>query len=97
MSVHLASHQRRNHEGVILDHGERRAIHVEPRPQVSDTQRFVLLKAERELLTLWILAEHLDISNIGRTRIADALEAIRLALDVHRQHYGMPIQAVVAG
>ena len=99
MSGHARAYQRRNHEGVILDYGdpgERCVIHVNPRPDVSDTRRIALIKAERELLTLWILAEHLDISDIGRTRIADALEVIRLGLEVKRHDYGMPVQAEAA-
>jgi hypothetical protein len=83
----------RNHEGVTLrypDPGVQRTHHVEQRPQVSDIRRNTLLKAERELLTLRIIADHLEISDVGMTRIAEALEAIRLGLEVKRRDYGMP-------
>ncbi len=63
--------------------------HVEQRPQVSDRRRMALLKAERAVLTLWIIAEHLNISDVGMTRIADELQAIREALEVKRRDYGM--------
>jgi hypothetical protein len=58
-------------------------------PQPSDIERMRLIKAERELLTLQIIADHLGLSEIGQTRVADALEAIRLALQVKRRQCGM--------
>lgn len=73
-----------------LDLETRHQFHEERQPQLSDRERRRLIKAERELLTLQIIAEHLDLSDIAMTRIADALEAIRLALQVKRRKYGMP-------
>jgi hypothetical protein len=83
----------RNSAGVVLrytDPSVRRPHHVERKPQVSDSERIALIKAERELLTLQIIADHLGLSEIGMTRVSDALEAIRLALGVKRRQYGMP-------
>lgn len=102
MSTHhgkAASDRRRNQEGVILvygDHGQPHPYHTETRPHISDSRRIALLKAERELLVLRILADHLDLSDIALTRINDSLEAIRLGLEVKRRDYGMAIQAEVA-
>ena|ERR1700719_5154696 len=67
-----------------------RPYHTERRAHVSDTRRNALIKAERELLTLRVIADHLDLSEIARARIHDSLEAIRLGLEVKRQDYGMP-------
>jgi hypothetical protein len=82
---------RRNHEGVVLrytDPADLQPHHVERRSQVSDSQRSALIKAECELLTLWIIAEHIDISDIGMRRIADAIETIRRGLEAKRREYG---------
>jgi hypothetical protein len=87
----------RNYEGVVLRYSDpsvRR--HDEQRPQVSDRARMRLIKAERELLTLQILTDHLELSDIALTRISDALEAIRLGLQVKRRQYGMQTDAQVA-
>jgi hypothetical protein len=89
----------RNHEGVVLRYADPtvlRAHHVEQRPQVADRQRVQLIKAERSLLTLWVIAENLNISDIGMTRIADELETIRRALDIKRRDYGMAHNVEVA-
>ena len=73
-----------------IDPSMRRQHHDERKLQPSDRERTRLIKAERELLTLQIIADHLDLSDIALTRIADALEAIHLALQVRRRQYGMP-------
>ena len=89
----------RNAAGVVLrytDPSVRRPHHDERRQQPSDRERMRLLKAERELLTLQIIADHLGLSEIGQTRVADALEAIRLALQVKRREYGMQTDSQVA-
>jgi len=90
---------RRDDHGVFLRYADPTVLrphHVEQRPQVSDTRRIALIKAERELLTLRIIADHLDLSNIGRTRIDVALEAIRVGLEFKRRDYGMSVAAEVA-
>lgn len=83
----------RNSAGVVLrytDPSIRRSHHDERKTQPTDRERMRLIKAERELLTLQIIADHLGLSEIGMTRVSDALEAIRLALGVKRRQYGMP-------
>jgi len=83
---------KRNHEGVILryvDAGELRTHHVDQRPQVSDSRRNDLIAAERELLTMSIIFDHLDLSGIARTRLDDGLERIRRALNLTRPRLGM--------
>jgi hypothetical protein len=82
----------RDSRGVLLRYTDPSVLHAhiaEQRPQVSDRRRISLLKAERELLTLRIIADHLDLSNSALTRISDALEVIRVALEVKRRDYGM--------
>jgi hypothetical protein len=89
-----APYRRRNHEGVILDYcdpGERRAHHDERRPQVSDRRRNALIAAERELLTMTIIFDHLDLSGIALTRLDDGLRRIRIALNIRRSDYGMAL------
>jgi hypothetical protein len=90
---------RRDDHGVLLRYADPtvlRAHHVEQRPQVSDTRRIALIKAERSLLSLWVIAEHLNISDIGMMRIADELETIRNALEIKRRDYGMASNVEVA-
>jgi hypothetical protein len=82
----------RDRNGVLLrytDPSVRGPHHDARQVQPSDRERMRLIKAERELLTLQIIADHLGLSEIGQTRVADALEAIRLALQVKRRQYGM--------
>jgi hypothetical protein len=84
----------RDNYGVLLrygDPGDLRDVHRQRKPQPSDRQRISLLKGERELLTLRIIADHLDLSDIALTRIDDALEAIRVALEFKRRDYGMSV------
>ncbi len=90
--------ERRNDEGVILRYhpDQLGPHHLERRPQVADRQRMQLLKAERSLLTLWVIAENLNLSDIAMTRIADELETIRRALDTKRRDYGMAPNIEVA-
>jgi hypothetical protein len=77
---------RRNDEGVILrcDIEPRRAFHDERKPQVSDSRRNALVTAERELLTMAVIFDHLDLSGIARTRLDDGLRRIRRALNARR-------------
>jgi hypothetical protein len=81
----------RDRHGVVLRYspGRLRPHHVERQPQVSDRRRNNLIAAERELLSLQIIAEHLDVSDIGMTRIHDALNTIRRALDLKRPSLGL--------
>jgi hypothetical protein len=95
----MSAVMRRDDHGVILRYADPtvlRAHHVEQRPQVSDTRRIALIKAERELLTLRIIADYLDLSDLARNRIADSLETIRIGLEVKRRDYGMAPNVEVA-
>lgn len=97
-AAQAASFRLRNHEGVILDYADpsvRRAHHVKQRPQVSDSRRNDLIAAERELLTMSIIFDHLELSGIARTRLDDGLERIRRALNLKWRACGMA-QAEVA-
>jgi hypothetical protein len=47
-----------------------------------------VIAADHELAVLRIIAEHLDLSDIGMTRIMDALETIGDALDRMRDLLG---------
>jgi hypothetical protein len=71
--------------------------HVEQRPQPSDRERAQLIAAEREILTMAILFDHLDLSSIARTRLDDALARIRRALNIRRRQCDMTaVDEVVA-
>jgi len=82
---------RRNDEGTILlyDIDTRRAFHDERKHQVSDRARVRLVEAERELLTMAVIFDHLDLSGIARTRLDDGLRRIRRALNIRRCEYDM--------
>jgi hypothetical protein len=89
----------RDRNGVFLRYSDpsvRRLHHDERRPQPSDRERMALLRAERACLTLMVLAEHLDLSDIALTRINDELCAIQRALDLKRPRLGMQNSAQVA-
>jgi hypothetical protein len=89
----------KNQQGVVLrytDPSVRRPHHDSRKLQPGDRERMRVLKAERELITLEIISEHLDLSDIALTRVADALEAIRLALQVKRRQFGMQTDAQAA-
>jgi hypothetical protein len=82
---------------VLLNYGDpstRRAHHDQQGPQIGDRRRVALIRAERELVVLEIIVEHLDLSDIALTRIADALHAIRRALDLNRPACGLQPQQV---
>jgi DNA-binding NtrC family response regulator len=89
----------RDRNGVLLRYADpsvRRAQHHSRNAQPCDRERMSLIKAERELLTLQIVADHLDLSDIAMTRISDALQVIRIALQVKRREYGMQTDEMVA-
>jgi hypothetical protein len=88
--VSAVSHQevRRDGHGVLLrypSHDVGRPYQTEQRPQVSDRRRIALIKAERALVWLQIIVDHLDVSDLGLTHIGDALESIRIGLEVKRR------------
>lgn len=81
----------RDHHGVILRHDPSvlRLHHVEQRPRPSDREKTRLIAAEREILTMAIIFDHLELSGIARTRLDDALIRIRRALNLRRTRLGM--------
>lgn len=87
----MSGNVRRNREGVLLryaDPGVLRSFHGEQPPRPSDRERMAVIAADHELAVLRIIAEHLDLSDIGMTRIMDALETIGDALDRMRDLLG---------
>lgn len=79
-----AAHVIRDRHGVLL----RYEGIDEPLPvrtsQVSDRQRIAVLKALTALRELLIIIECLDLSDLGRDRILDALHTIERALERKR-------------
>lgn len=84
----------RNYEGVLLRYNLDAPLPAQRKVQPSDAERMMLIAAERELVVVLIIAEHLDLSNIALTRICDALDTIRKALDVKRRSFAMQSEAV---
>lgn len=83
MSGHNAA--RFNSEGVLLQyHVDAPTLAVKGTVQ-SDRERIALIKAQTELAALEIILEHLDLSDIAQTRICDALDTIREAIEVKRR------------
>jgi hypothetical protein len=67
----------------------RRAFHDMRKPQVDDRHRSALIKAERELHAIEIILDHVELSEIAQTRLADALNAIYRALELKRPALGL--------
>src|ERR1700722_18597965 len=81
-----------DHNGVLLDYADpsiRREFHVERTPHRGDRRRCALIQAEREILALTIIFDHLELSGIARTRLDDALARIRRGLAISREHLGL--------
>lgn len=84
---------RTNADGVVLnfgDPGEPHPFHRDQTPRISDAERAALIAADAAVLTLLIIAEHLDLSGAALTRVCEALWLIEVALDAKRLRYGMP-------
>ncbi|MEA3196286.1 MAG: hypothetical protein QOF32_338, partial [Gammaproteobacteria bacterium] len=82
----------RNSEGVVLrypDHDTPGRHHVEQRAQPTDAERMAALKAEKGLTTIEIILDHLDVSDIAKNRLDDALRAIYEALQLKRPRLGL--------
>lgn len=78
--------------GVLLrypDPSVLRPHHAALKFQPSDRLRCSVVKAQREVSRLWILVEHLDVSDIGLERMANALKAIDTALNQARDELGL--------
>jgi hypothetical protein len=92
VSAVLHADVRYDDSGVLLrypGHDVARRYHVEQRPQPSDRERIDLIEAEREFLALTVIAECLDISDHGRSRVYVALATIQRALALKRRNVGM--------
>jgi hypothetical protein len=76
--------ERRNADGVLLRYFPDTRLHVEQKAQPSDRLRVSILRARREIRILRIIAEHLEISDVGLSRMDDALKSIDAALSLAR-------------
>ena len=64
-------------------------LKLEAMEQPSDADRIAIIEAEHELAVLEIIFDCLDLSDIGRTRVDDALRVIYSALQIERRMVGM--------
>ena len=80
---------RRDQYGVQLRYMIDAPLRVTRTIQPADRQRIALIKAERELAILEIILDHLELSGIAQTRLADALNSIYLALELKRPALGL--------
>jgi hypothetical protein len=83
---------RRDHNGVLLfyaDPSVMRPHHTSQRPQPSDRERIAVLRAERALIRLELIAQYAGLSSLALDRIDDALEDIYDALQLKRKRFDM--------
>jgi hypothetical protein len=81
---------RRDRFGVVLRYEIGAPLKLEAEEQPSDPLRIAIIEAEHELAVLKkIIFDHLDLSNIARIRVDDALHAIYRALQIKRRKAGM--------
>ena len=80
---------RRDRHGVLLRYEIGAPLKLEAMEQPSDAERVAIVQAERELAALEIIFDCLDLSDIGRTRVDDALGAVYNALQIKRRKSGM--------
>ena len=85
---------RRNREGVLLTYYPdwRGPHHYALKFQPSDRLRCLAVKAEKELRILEIIIEHLELSDVGLSRILNALRSIECALSRARDELGLPVE-----
>jgi hypothetical protein len=79
-------------DGVILRYADptsRHRYHDEQKPQRSDRLRNAVLVAEREVRIMWIIAQHIEISDVGLERLGFALKSINAALNLARDELGL--------
>lgn len=82
---------RRDRHGVVLrypNHDAPRGYHTEQKTRRSDRERVRLLRAERALLTIRVIGEHV-LSDIAMTRLLDELYEIQAALNLQRLPLGL--------
>jgi hypothetical protein len=90
---------RRDAHGVLLRYADPAVLrrhHVEQIPRASDSERIALIAAEKALRALEIIAEHLDVSDLGMSRFRRALAVVRIALEAKRSALGLQQPAVQA-
>jgi hypothetical protein len=77
--------------GVLLRyyHDELGPQHTAQKPQPSDAERIAVIAAERELVSIEIMFEHFDPSEIARSRFYDAVDIIYRALRLQRPKLGL--------
>ena len=80
---------RRDRHGVILRYEVDRPLPSSVKSQASDRARIALIRAERELAILEIIFDHLELSDLARTRLASAVDAVYRALEVKRPALGL--------
>jgi hypothetical protein len=80
-----------NADGVLLRYETalRGPHHEAQRIWPSDRLRMALLRADRQVRTLEIIAEHMDPSPVGIDRVTFALRTIQAALSMAREEIGM--------
>lgn len=83
--------ERQDSNGVLLRYHPDKLgqHHVEQRPRMSDRARIALIEAAREFRVLALIAESLDVSEHGRSRIYLGLSRIQNAHNVWRRECGM--------
>lgn len=71
------------------DGSELQAFHVEQKPQPTDLERCALVAADKEVCALFTIAQYLEVSDIGFSRILESLGIIQRALNAKRLRLGM--------
>lgn len=92
MSAVLHADVRHDRHGVVLrypGHDVPGRHHIEQRHHASDRARIALIEAEKEFRVLALIAEHLDVSEHGRSRIYLGLSRIQCAHDLLRRECGL--------
>ncbi len=69
--------------------GDAQPFHTVQTEQASDGERMVLIAADRALVRISTIVEYCSISDLGVSRIIDALSTIKRALDLKRPRLGL--------
>jgi len=72
-----------------VDPSVRRPHHIERKRHPSDQERNSIIRAEAELRVLDIIFDHLELSDVARTRIDNAMLVIYRALQLKRPGLGL--------
>jgi hypothetical protein len=87
----ITTHNRLGHVRRYSDGSELRPFHVEQKPQPTDRERCALVAADKEIGVLFTIAQYLEVSDVGFSRILHALQIIQRALDAKRLRVGMNV------